>query len=178
LSERALAERFNEVVLPHLGDALALARWLTGNAADAEDVVQDACIRALAGIDRYDGRNARAWVLAIVRNTCFTWLAKHRPKSLIVAGDMSMIDELAQTSSVGELPASPEAELIRKADLAAVETAIAALPHLLREVLVLRDVSGLSYKEIAAMLAVPIGTVMSRLSRARSHLAAAVVEVR
>jgi RNA polymerase sigma factor (sigma-70 family) len=171
-------DRFREVVIPHLADALSLARWLTGSAHDAEDVVQDACIRALAGIDRYDGRNSRAWVLAIVRNTCFTWLAKHRPKSLIVAGDMSMIDELAQTSMVGELPASPEAELIRKADLAAVETAIAALPHLLREVLVLRDVSGLSYKEIAAMLAVPIGTVMSRLARARAHLAAAVVEAR
>ena len=165
-------ERFREVVLPHLGDALALARWLTGSAHDAEDVVQEACIRALAGIGNYDGRNARAWVLTIVRNTSFTWLAKHRSKSLVMVGDMTAIDEVSQGS--GELGPTPEAELIRKADAVTIEQAIAALPHVFRETLVLRDVSGLSYKEIATMLALPIGTVMSRLSRARLLLATAI----
>jgi RNA polymerase sigma factor (sigma-70 family) len=165
-------ERFREVVLPHLGDALALARWLTGSSHDAEDVVQDACIRALAGIGNYDGRNARAWVLTIVRNTSFTWLAKHRSKTLVMVGDMSAIDEASQ--GTGEPGPTPEAELIRKADAATIEQAIAALPHVFRETLVLRDVSGLSYKEIASMLALPIGTVMSRLSRARLLLATAI----
>ena len=171
-------ERFRTVVLPHLPDALALARWLTGSRTDAEDVVQEACIRALAGIDGYDGRNARAWVLAIVRNTSFTWLAKHRPKSLVVVGDMAAIDELAQRhTDASAHRLTPEAELIRKADARAVEAAIGALPHPLREVLVLRDVTGLSYKEIAQMLAIPMGTVMSRLARARAELAATLVEV-
>ena len=122
-------ERFRTVVLPHLPDALALARWLTGSRTDAEDVVQEACIRALAGIDGYDGRNARAWVLAIVRNTSFTWLAKHRPKSLVVVGDMAAIDELAQRhTDASAHRLTPEAELIRKADARAVEAAIGALP--------------------------------------------------
>jgi RNA polymerase sigma-70 factor (ECF subfamily) len=173
------ADRFREVVLPHLADALALARWLTGSRHDAEDVVQEACIRALAGIDRYDGRNARAWVLTIVRNTCFTWLAKHRPKSLVVVGDLAEIDELAQANAGAAEPTpTPEAEMIRKADAAAIENAIGALPAPLREMLVLRDISGLSYKEIAAMLTMPIGTVMSRLARARAQLAIAIGEAR
>ena len=171
------SERFREVVLPHLADALALARWLTGSSHDAEDVVQDACIRALAGIGNYDGRNARAWVLTIVRNTSFTWLAKHRSKTLVMVGDMASIDEASQAGTDETAP-TPEAELIRKADAATIERAIAALPHLFRETLVLRDVSGLSYKEIATMLALPIGTVMSRLSRARTLLSAAIGEGR
>jgi RNA polymerase sigma factor (sigma-70 family) len=163
-------QRFREVVLPHLADALSLARWLTGSRHDAEDVVQDACIRALQGIDTYEGRNARAWVLTVVRNTCFTWLAKHRPKSLVLVGDMSEIDEVSQAGTERHIP-SPEVELIREADMATVEASIAALPHPFREVLVLRDVNGLSYKEIANMLTLPIGTVMSRLARARGLLA-------
>jgi RNA polymerase sigma factor (sigma-70 family) len=165
------------VVLPHLADALALARWLTGSRHDAEDVVQDACIRALQGIDAYEGLNSRAWVLTVVRNTCFTWLAKHRSKSLVLVGDMSAIDEASQAGTEGHIP-SPEAELIREADMATVEASIAALPHPFREVLVLRDVSGLSYKEIAKMLTLPIGTVMSRLARARGLLAVAVEKAR
>lgn len=166
-------ERFCEVVLPHLADALALARWLTGSRHDAEDIVQEACIRALAGIDGYDGRNARAWVLTITRHSCFTWLAKHRSKSLVMVGDMSEFDEIPQASASLSGP-SPEAELIRKADTAIIEAAISALAPPFREVLVLRDISGLSYKEMAAMLDLPLGTVMSRLARARGQLAVAV----
>ena len=167
--------RFQDVVLPHLAAALTLARWLTGNVHDAEDVVQEACVRALAGIDGHDGRNPRAWVLAIVRNTCFSWLAKYRSKSLVMVGDLAAVDEAWQASpGVDEPGPTPEVDLIRKADQATIAAAIAALPHLFREVLVLRDISGFGYKEIAAILALPIGTVMSRLSRARALLAASI----
>ena len=171
--------RFRSVVLPHLAQAYALARWLTGDRADAEDVVQEACVRALNGIAGFDDRNAKAWVLTIVRNTAFNWLAKYRPKSMVSAGDMAMIDDLAQESGTAlDMADDPEVELIRKTENAAIGAAIAALPHPMREVLVLRDVNGLSYKEIATMLAVPIGTVMSRLARARGQLAATIAEAR
>ncbi|MGY2992303.1 DNA-directed RNA polymerase specialized sigma24 family protein [Mesorhizobium sp. URHB0026] len=95
MSDRALAERFSDVVLPHLGDALALARWLTGNAADAEDVVQDACIKAHAGISGYAGGNARAWLLTIVRNTSYTWMARNRPRAMMAVGDLGDLDDMA-----------------------------------------------------------------------------------
>lgn len=165
------ADRFRDVVLPHLGDALALARWLTGSRHDAEDVVQDACIRALAGLKAYDGRGDRAWLLSIVRNTCFTWLGKNRPKSLVLVGSTSDLDTVPAADVEGA-DASPETALIQKADEAAVQRAIEALPVPFREVLVLRDINGLSYKDIASMLKMPIGTVMSRLARARGLLAA------
>lgn len=167
-----MAERFNEVVLPHLGDALALARWLTGNAADAEDVVQDACIKAHAGMSGYAGGNPRAWLLTIVRNTAYTWMSRNRPRAMMAVGDLGDLDEMAAahgTSMPDE--EGPEASLIAKANTAALESAIAALPQPFRETLVLRDVNGLSYRDIGTMLSVPIGTVMSRLARARGLLA-------
>ncbi|TPM24999.1 sigma-70 family RNA polymerase sigma factor [Mesorhizobium sp. B2-3-4] len=172
MSERAQAQRFNEVVLPHLGDALALARWLTGNAADAEDVVQDACIKAHAGMTGYAGGNPRAWLLTIVRNTSYTWMARNRPRAMMAVGDLGDLDDMAAAHGTS-LPAEdgPEASLIAKADTAALEAAIAALPQPFRETLVLRDINGLSYRDISAMLTVPIGTVMSRLARARGLLA-------
>lgn len=171
LSEKALAERFGEVVLPHLGDALALARWLTGNAADAEDVVQEACVKAHAGISGYAGGNARAWLLTIVRNTAYTWMSRNRPRGMLAVGDLGDLDEMAAAHGTS-LPDEdgPEASLIARADTAALEAAIAALPQPFRETLVLRDINGLSYREIAAMLGVPMGTVMSRLARARGML--------
>lgn len=171
LTGEAQASRFNEVVMPHLGDALALARWLTGSATDAEDVVQDACIKAYAGIGGYAGGNARAWLLTIVRNASYTWLARNRPRHLVVVGDLDDLEEVSAFHR-DQLPESesPEASLIAKADSAALEAAIAALPEPFRETLVLRDINGLSYREIAVMLEVPIGTVMSRLARARGQL--------
>ncbi|WFP64631.1 sigma-70 family RNA polymerase sigma factor [Mesorhizobium sp. WSM4904] len=161
-----LAARFAEVVLPHLSDALSLARWLTGNAADAEDVVQEACLKAHAGIAGFAGGNPRAWLLAIVRNASYTWMARNRPRAVVAVGDLADLDDVSPPDSSD----SPEAALIAKANSAAIEAAIARLPEAFRETLVLRDINGLSYREIAAMLGVPQGTVMSRLARARSLL--------
>ena len=159
------------MVLPHLEDALSLARWLTGSRADAEDVVQDASIRALGAIDTFRDGSPRAWVLTIVRNTAFSWLRKNRPKALVVTDDESVF-EAAQFASEAGGPLSPEAMLIAKADADMLNAAIAALPLNFKEILVLREIDGLSYREIAQVVSLPIGTVMSRLSRARKLLIA------
>ena len=166
------AELFHQIVVPHLADGLALARWLAGNASDAEDIVQDACMRALRGLDGYRGGSARAWMLTIVRNTSYTWMSRNRPRAMMAVGDLGDLDDMAAAHG-SSLPDEdgPEASLIARADTAALEAAIAALPQPFRETLVLRDINGLSYREISAMLAVPIGTVMSRLARARGLLA-------
>jgi RNA polymerase sigma factor (sigma-70 family) len=162
-------DRFREVVLPHLDDALSLARWLTGNRDDAEDVVQDACIRALSALGTQTVSNSRAWLLTIVRNTTFTWLGKNRPKALVVTDDNRVFEESRSRMNEESEP-TPEAALIAKADTALLHGVIAALPTAYRETLVLREISGLSYREIAEVTALPIGTVMSRLARARDLL--------
>ncbi len=166
LTQPSANERFASVVMPHLDDAYALARWLTGNGADAEDIVQEACLRALRGLDQYSGGNARAWILAITRNTAFTWMARNRPKALLVTED---IEALAPADGAP----TPEEALIEKADAAAIERAIGALPPPFKVTLVLRDINGLSYREIAEITGVPLGTIMSRLARARGLLMAA-----
>jgi len=157
--------QFARVVLPHLADAYALARWLTGDRTDAEDVVQDACLRAFRGIAGFRGDNARAWVLTIVRHTAYTWLGKNRPATLVVTDDV----EGVEGTEVARSPAA-EAEMIAGADVARLEAAIEKLPPLFRETLVLRDLQGLDYRQIAKVTGVPIGTVMSRLARARRRL--------
>jgi RNA polymerase sigma factor (sigma-70 family) len=162
-------KRFVEMVLPHLDDAYGLARWLTGNRTDAEDVVQDACMKALAAIDIAVIERPRAWMLTIVRNTAFTWLAKNRPKSVSLTDDAQLL-ETAAAKEPGASAPNPEESLIAAADEAALESAIQALPHLFREVIVMRDINGLSYREIASAIDAPIGTVMSRLARARAQL--------
>src|SRR5205085_5856137 len=134
------------VVLPHLGDAFALARWLTGERADAEDVVQDACLRALRGIGGFSGGNARAWVLTIVRHTAFSWLGKNRPAALVVTDDLEAIERAqheAGSTAVEQASETPETALIAKTDAARLEAAIAALPTPFRETLVLRELQGL-----------------------------------
>lgn len=171
MSGNVAGDRFREVVLPYLPDALSLARWLTGNVHDAEDVVQDACLKAHAGIGAYSGGNARAWLLVIVRNAAYTWLAKNRPRNLVTVGGLADLDELAAPPE-GPGVDNPETTLLEKADSAALQAAIAALPLVFREVVVLRDINGLGYREIASMLDIPIGTVMSRLARARGVLIA------
>lgn len=162
--------RFNEVVMRHLDDAYGLARWLTGKGADAEDVVQEACLRALKSIGTFSGANARAWVMAIVRNAAFDWLKRNRPKEIWLTDDLEAAERMAQTPPAA---ATPEDILIAKADASALEAAIAALPAQLRETFVLRDIQDMSYREIASVTGAPIGTVMSRLSRARAALAQA-----
>ena len=166
--------RFRSVVLPHLAQAYTLARWLTGDRADAEDVVQEACLRAFRGIGGFSGVNARAWLLTIVRHAAYTWLGKNRSGSLLMVDDLEAVER--KQASVGALseqaPETPEAALIAKADAARLEAAIADLPMPFRETLVLRDVQGLDYREIAEVTSVPIGTVMSRLARARHRLIA------
>ncbi len=161
--------RFSELVLPHLDDAYGLARWLTGSATDAEDVVQDACMRALASLDAAVVERPRAWVLTIVRNTAFTWLAKNRPKAVLLTDDAQLLENAAARDPGAGAP-DPEEAMIAAADEAALESAIQALPHLFREVVVMRDINGLSYRDIAAAIGAPTGTVMSRLARGRAAL--------
>jgi len=161
--------RFASLVLPHLGDAYSLARWITGSRADAEDVVQDACLRAFRAIGRLAGGNARPWVLTIVRNTAYTWLRKNRPSAVLVVEDLEAV-ESAQAIPGDPDSETPETTLIAKTDAAVLEAAISALPMLYRETMILRDVQGLSYREIGEVTGVPIGTVMSRLARGRNRV--------
>jgi RNA polymerase sigma-70 factor, ECF subfamily len=157
------ASRFSEVVLPHLDAGYNLARWLTRNGPDAQDVVQDACARAMQYLPGFHGGNGRAWFLAIVRNAAFDWLARNRPADVI--GDDDALDNVADVPANG-----PEALAIRNDEGQALVAAIATLPPGFREVLILRELEELSYKEIARIADVPIGTVMSRLARARALL--------
>jgi RNA polymerase sigma factor (sigma-70 family) len=161
--------RFRSVVLPHLDDAYRLARWLTGSRADSEDVVQDACLRALRAIGNFSNGNARAWVLTIVRHTTYSWLHKNRPATLVLVEDFEAIK---RTQSIETDVETPETALISRHDATLLEAAIATLPAPLRETLVLREVQELSYREIAALTGVSIGTVMSRLARARGRIIA------
>lgn len=162
--------RFANVVLPHLGDAYSLARWIARNESDAEDIVQEACLRAFRGIGGFGNVNARAWVLSIVRNTAYTWLKKHRDPKLVMVEAIEDVADAAGDADLG--PAAPDAGLIERADTARLETALAALPEEFRETLVLRELQGLDYRAIAEVTGVPIGTVMSRLARARRRLIA------
>jgi RNA polymerase sigma-70 factor (ECF subfamily) len=172
VADSARSRVFERTALPHLDAAYNLARWLTRNEQDAADVVQDAYLRAFMYFDSFKGENARAWLLSIVRRTCFSWLAANRPKELVAGLDESAID--AHATAAGE-QISPEAELLRNADARMVNEMIARLPPQFREVLVLRELEECSYREIAEIAAIPIGTVMSRLARARDLLQAEAV---
>jgi RNA polymerase sigma factor (sigma-70 family) len=157
-------QRFEALALPHLDAAFNLARWLARNDQDASDVVQEAYLRAYQAFDGMRGDNARPWLLAIVRNTCFSWLARNRPDALHVPFD----EELHGGPDEN---ADPLRRALRAEDKRSVDAAIERLPLEFREVVVLRELEDLSYKEIAAVLGVPMGTVMSRLSRGRRLLA-------
>src|SRR5512143_586271 len=165
--------RFRSVVMPHINKAYRLAHWLTGNRTDAEDVVQDASLRAFRAIREFAGGSARSWVLTIVRNTAYSWLRKNPPTAVITVEDLEAV-ELAQANPGGPDGETPEAALIAKVDAEQLRAAIAALPTPFRETLVLRDIEGLDYREIAETTEVPIGTVMSRLARARRQLIASI----
>ena len=158
--------------MPHLVDAFRLARWIAGSRADAEDIVQEASIRAFKNIRGFSGGNPRAWVLTIVRNTSYSWLTQNRPKVLVLSEDL---DQRTRETIEQEDPQTPETALIAKLDAQQVRKAMASLPVPFREVLVLREIHDLDYRTIAEVAALPIGTVMSRLARARSMLAAAIL---
>jgi RNA polymerase sigma-70 factor (ECF subfamily) len=156
-------ERFEQTLLPHLNAAYNLARWLTGDDHDAEDLVQAAYLRALKSFAGFRGTNARAWLLAIVRNSCYTWLERKRAR-----GPATAFDEEIHSAASDAM--NPERRFLRMEDQQSVRQAVEELPLELREVVVLRELEGLSYKEIAAIAEIPLGTVMSRLARARERL--------
>jgi len=157
--------RFEALLMPHLDAAYNLARWLTRNDHDAQDVVQEACLRAMRYFASFRGEQARPWLLQIVRHTAYGWLQQNRP------GDLVSLDaDDAAAEPAAPIEHEPMAVAARNADRALINRAIAALPVAFREVLVLRELEDLSYKEIARIVDVPIGTVMSRLSRARALL--------
>jgi RNA polymerase sigma-70 factor (ECF subfamily) len=168
--------RFAEVFLPHLDDAFRLARWLAGSRADAEDIVQDASLRAFKGIRAFGGGNARAWVLTIVRHTSYTWLAKNRPSAVVLTEDLDERARERVDHAAANDGGTPEALLIAKMEAEEVKNAVAALPAPFREVLVLREIHDLDYRTIAEIVQAPIGTVMSRLARARKLVIAAFQE--
>jgi len=163
VDERERLRSFEQTVLPHLEAAYNLARWLTGNDHDAADVAQEASLRAFRFFGSFRGENARAWLLSIVRNTFYTWLRKNRPQEKTVEINDETLD--IEDASANTETASPQF-----ADADAVRRAIAELPVEFREIVILREMEGFSYKEIAELAEVPIGTVMSRLARARKLL--------
>jgi RNA polymerase sigma-70 factor (ECF subfamily) len=172
LGSRELS-RFEAVVLPHLDAAYTLARYLTRNATDAEDVVQDACLRAMRHFASFSGEedtSARAWLLAIVRNTAYSARRRRR-----VEEAATEFDEKTHSDAVAE--EHPETALLRTAAKESIARALDGLGPEYREVIVLRELQGLSYKEISDVAGVPVGTVMSRLSRARARLQEALREV-
>ena len=163
MSERNKSVRFEEIALPHLAAAYNLARWLVHNDQDAEDIVQESFMRAFKSFSGYYGGNSRAWLLTIVRNTCYTWFQKNRVLTLTDSID-DKLDE------IGLDFADPEMLLLRNVDAQIVRSSLQELPVEFREVVVLREMEGLSYKEIANVVDLPLGTVMSRLARGRKRL--------
>lgn len=155
--------RFEQALLPHLDAAYNLARWLTRDEHDAEDLVQEAYLRALKSFGGFHGSDGRAWLLTIVRNACYTWLQQKRVREPVTTFDEAVhgVDVAAGT---------PVTLLLRKEDTQTVRQAVEELPVDLREIVVLRELEGLSYKEIAVIADIPLGTVMSRLARARERL--------
>lgn len=169
--ERSKARRFEQIFLPHLDAAYDYARWLTRDASLAEDVAQEACLRAFKFLDSFNGESARAWLLAIVRNTYYTWHQKNQAAALSVPFDEETIlasgaDPSDLESSLGSIDRVLQEKDARRL----INGALERLPDEFREVIVLRELEDLPYKEIAAIASIPIGTVMSRLARARKLL--------
>ena len=154
---------FEEVILPHLNAAYNLARWLTRNEHDAQDAVQEAYLRAFRFFDSYRGGDGKSWLLEIVRNTCFTFHRREKRNVMSV-----VFDEAAHTPAVN--PPNAEEALVEASKKTIMRSCIEALPEAFREVLVMRELEEMSYRQIADVAGVPAGTVMSRLSRARKRL--------
>jgi RNA polymerase sigma-70 factor (ECF subfamily) len=169
--------RFEAALLPHIDAAYNLARWLTGSPSDADDVVQEAFLRAFRFFDGFEGEeaaNARAWLLRIVRNTWFTEWRRRLHKADSVSYDDELHTDDSLPGWIDESGNDPETLAVRRDEIHLIHRALEALPVAYREVLVLRELEDMSYRDVAAVIGVPIGTVMSRLSRARPLLAAAV----
>jgi RNA polymerase sigma-70 factor (ECF subfamily) len=162
-------EQFAQALLQHLDAAYNLARWLTRDDHDAEDLVQSAYLRALKSLGGFHGANSRAWLLVIVRNACYTWLQKKQARGPAVPFDEGI-------HSAGSDALDPQISLLSEDQRRTVRRAVEELPPELREVVVLRELEGLSYKEIATIADIPLGTVMSRLSRARERLRESLVD--
>ena len=164
LSDHKELIAFNDAVLPHMDAAYNLARWLTRNDHDAEDIVQEASLRAFKYWPGLSHRDSRSWLLAIVRNTFYTWLRQRSPEAPRLSD--GELDDIETGTP------NPESATMREADREMLKSALEDLPHEFREAVVLREMEGLSYKEIADIAHVPIGTVMSRLARGRKRLQA------
>jgi len=162
--------RFLDIVPLLIDDAYTLAKWLCRDATDAEDIVQQASLRALKALETTSVDRPKPWFLAIVRNAALTWMARNRRSKLAYAGDMDDLDAIDPGAGWGDGASNPEAALIALEDGERLRQAIAELPPPLRETLIMRDVNGLSYREIAEATGAPMGTVMSRLARARAAL--------
>jgi RNA polymerase sigma-70 factor (ECF subfamily) len=163
LSEANNLVLFEKLMLPHLDSAYNLARWLVRNDHDAEDLVQEACLRALKSFEGFRGGDARAWLLTIVRNSCYTWMQQNRRQEVTTT-----FDETIHAADGNSL--SPEALLLQRLDTRRVKDALEELSPEFREAIILREMEGMSYNEIALLCGIPIGTVMSRLARARQRL--------
>jgi RNA polymerase sigma-70 factor (ECF subfamily) len=170
--EHDKAQRFRDAALPYLDDVYSLARYLMRNAADAEDAVQECYLRALRHFDSYRGPAMKPWLLTILRNVCNAEFARRGRQA--VPSDLLADDEKADVEPIWqETPASPETALVREQDGNVIRRLVAALPQPFRDAIVLREINDLSYQEIAEVAGVPVGTVMSRLARARSMLRSA-----
>lgn len=169
MEEQEKLTRFEQQILPHMDAAFNLARWLAGNDTDAQDVVQDAYLRAFKFFAGFRGGDSRSWLLRIVRNSFYDWLRRQGRPELTTPFDEQIHDPAADSPA-------PDTVLLEKADKEMVSQAIAALAVEYREVLVMREIEGLAYKEIADVAELPIGTVMSRLARAREQLRQGLIE--
>src|SRR5262245_11275006 len=162
------ARRFRDTALPHLDDVYTLARYLLHDAADAEDAVQECYLRALRHFDTFRGPAIKPWLFAILRNVCRGEFARRARAALTMDGEEG--EDADAVPLWQEAPISPESEMLRERDTKTVRRLVAALPEPFREAIVLREINDLSYREIADVVGVPVGTVMSRLARARSML--------
>ena len=170
MSDRRKRAQFERLFIPHLGAAYNFARWLMRHPQDAEDMVQEAYLKAYRSFDKYKGGDPMAWLFTILRNTCLTWLTRQKRQGKVIDFNDAAQRHAPEHTDYGLSAPAPDSELIAEADKRVVHQALNELPEPYRIVLVLREFQDLRYAQIARILDVPVGTVMSRLSRARSQL--------